>query len=371
MTAAPRPEACARHADPTPRLVIDRDALARNLATLRKAAGAAETAAVVKADAYGLGAGAIVPRLHAEGCRSFFTATAREGAAVRSALGERPAAIYVLHGYWEAERALLGAAGLTPVLNTPEQISAWRRDADGAPCALHLDTGMNRLGLSAEDARALLNTGGGLTDLGCTLVMSHLACADDPDAEMNSRQRAAFVSLTAGLRDVRLSLANTGGVLLGEAFAFDLVRPGIGLYGGDPAGRSPGRFEPVVRVEAPILQTRTLSPGETIGYGATFTASRAMTTATVALGYADGFLRASGPGTRARIAGRPAPIVGRVSMDLIVLDVTDLETAVAQGAPAVFFGADLEATAGAGGTLGYELLTRLGGRFERAYEGHA
>jgi len=368
MTAALSPEG-APLADPTPRLVIDRDALARNFAALSSAAGSAETAAVVKADAYGLGAGALAPRLHAEGCRSFFTATAKEGSALRQALGNSPVSIYVLHGYWPAERELIEGAQLTPILNSPEQIHAWRKDRGERRCAIHIDTGMNRLGLTPDEAAGLLNEKAALAALGCDLVMSHLACADDAVSPMNARQLDAFREICAGVSDARLSLSNTGGVLLGRDYAFDLVRPGIGLYGGDPAGRTPSRFHPVVRIEAPVLQCRRVLPGETIGYGATFTAERAMTTATIALGYADGLLRALGSGGQAMIAGRPAPLAGRVSMDLAVLDVTGLEDAVAEGAPAVFFGADLDAAAGAGGTIGYELLTRLGDRFERVYEG--
>ncbi len=322
---------------------------------------------MVKADAYGLGAGAIAPRLHREGCRSFFTATASEGAALRGALGSMPADIYVLHGYWSAERPMLEAARLRPVLNDAGQIDALRRDGALA-CALHLDTGMNRLGLTPADAQAAIGDPAALRALGVDLVMSHLACADDPAHPMNARQRDAFAALAART-GLRLSLASTGGVLLGSDYHFDMTRPGIGLYGGDPAGSPPSRFAPVVRIEAPVLQTRRVKAGETVGYSAAYTAPRDMTTATVSLGYADGFLRASGNGGFARIGAQKAPVIGRVSMDLIVLDVTGLEEQLSQGAPVEFLGADLDAVAVAGGSMGYELLTRLGARFDRIYEG--
>lgn len=343
------------------------DALTRNYARLRAMTPNAETSAVVKADAYGLDAGRIGPTLMTAGCRSFFTATANEGAALRAAVGDGPA-IHVLNGYWPAERALYADAKLTAILNSPEEIAAFADNPPGAS-ALHVDTGMNRLGVSVEAARALAGDPDLQKRIGLRLIMSHLACSDVPDHPMNAAQHERFAAVAALFEGVKASLANSGGVLLGEEYHFDLTRPGIALYGGSPVGDAPHPFEPVFHIAAPLLQLRRLKPGETVGYGATWTAERETVAATVALGYADGLMRAAQGGGFARIGGRKAPIIGRVSMDLCVVDVTGLDEAARPGGMARFFGEDLEGLASAAGTIGYELIARLGRRFSRRYEG--
>jgi len=342
------------------RLVIDRGALARNYAMLARLSGAAEAGGAIKADAYGLGAEALAPALSAAGCRRFFVATPDEGVSLRASLGAGPE-IFVLGGLIDAPA--MSAAKLTAVLNTPEEVEAAR--GWGGPCALHVDTGMNRLGLSVEAFEAL-HARSGFDGLDLRLVMSHLACADERDHPMNARQLSAFRAIRARLPDTPASLANTGGVLMGEAYAFQLTRPGIGLYGGAPgAGETP--FEPVARVQAPIVQLRRVKPGETIGYGASFTAQAPMLTATIALGYADGLLRSASNQGAARVQGWRAPILGRVSMDLTVLDVTALDGRVRVGDSAELLGGDLDGFAQEAGTIGYEVLTRLGARLERVY----
>lgn len=356
MTNAPAHSNAAQR----PRLIIDRGALARNYAALDRLSGAAETGAAIKADAYGLGADALGPVLKAAGCRRFFVATPEEGARLREGLGP-DAEIFVLGGF--ADASALDAAKLTPVLNTAEEVEAarsWRGRA-----AIHIDTGMNRLGLSVTDFETL-HSGSAFSALDLRLVMSHLACADEPSHPMNARQRSAFNAVREKLPGVPASLANTGGVLLGADFAFDLTRPGIGLYGGAP-GRGAHPFEPVVRIEAPILQLRRLAPGDTVGYGASFAAAEPMLTATIALGYADGLMRSASNQGAARVMGRRAAILGRVSMDLAVLDVTALAGKVRVGDRAEFLGPDLDAFAAEAGTIGYEVLTRLGSRLERVY----
>lgn len=324
---------------------------------------------MVKADAYGLGAAPLASRLLREGCRSFFVATALEGAELRRALGDDEAEIFVFHGYWPGEAELIETARLTPVINSLDQLDAFEADGAKGACALHFDTGMNRLGLCAQEAEILLGDPQRLERLDLKLALSHLMSSEDAQSAANREQLARFSRIAAALPGRRLSLANTGGMLLGAEYHFDLVRPGIGLYGLHPAGIADGPFEPVVRIEAPVLQLRTMQPGETIGYGATYTAKTERRTATVALGYADGLMRAIGPAGFARIGEEKAPVLGRISMDLAAVDVTDIAAAIRPGDPVRFLGHDLAQTAQAAGTIGYELLTRLGSRFRRVYEG--
>jgi len=352
---------------PSLRLVIDRDALARNYHRLCAAAPGAETAAVVKADAYGLGAPAIAMRLAREGCRTFFVATPEEGADLRLALGGSEADIWVFNGYRAPWRDAYLQHRLGAILNHPGDLHAFAAAPAGA-CALHLDTGMNRLGFSLEDAQALIRDG--LPEgLDLRLIMSHLACSEDAAHPLNARQRERFAALAAKLPKARLSLANTGGVMLGPDYHFDMTRPGIGLYGaaGDPDAAHD--FEPAARLEASILQIRELQPGDTVGYGAAFTAPHAMTAAIISAGYADGLPRALSGAGFARVDGRRAAILGRVSMDLIAIDVSACADAARAGAPAEFLGPDIAAAARAANTLPYELLTGIGPRAARCYEG--
>jgi len=341
-------------------LTIDLDAIAANWQALDRASVAGtETAAVLKADAYGCGASHVALRLAREGVRTFFTALPEEGKTLRRTLGDGPA-IYVFAGYASGHRQCFAENALRPVLNTARQASAWLSDMPGASAALQLDTGMNRLGLEPDEFARL----GPLP--GCIdMVMSHLACADTPDHAQNARQLACFRELTAGL-SARRSLAATGGILLGADYHFDLTRPGIGLYGGRPHAGSAR----VVRLDVPILQLRDVAPGETVGYGATWVADRPSRIATIAAGYADGLLRTASNRATAYHDATPLPFAGRVSMDLIGLDVTGCPEA-AEGEMVEIIGPNqsIDKFADAAGTIGYEVLTSLGSRYARSYTG--
>ena len=343
-------------------LTIDLDAIAANWRALdARSAPATETAATVKADAYGTGLDPVARRLAAAGVRSFFVALAEEGAALRALLGPGPF-IGVFSGHMAGDAALLRDAALVPMLNSPEQV---RRQLDALPdhpFGLQLDSGMNRLGLEPADWAALAPE---LLPRAPVLAMSHLACSDEPDHPMNAAQLAAFRAMTDGT-GLRRSLAATGGILLGPEYHFDLARPGIGLYGAAPfaAGQA------AVRLELPVIQTRRLAPGDAVGYAAAWRAEGPARIATVAAGYADGLLRALSHRGTLWAGDTPCPIVGRVSMDLITADITHLpelpETLQALG-PAQ----GVDALAEAAGTIGYEMLTALGARYERRYEGAA
>jgi alanine racemase len=356
------------------RLTVDLDALAANFATLRAQAPAAEVAPVVKADGYGLGAAPIALRLWAEGARCFFVARVSEGEELRRALGpDRPAEILVLDGAPTGALARIAAAGLTPVLNSMAQVeeaAAFSAGRNRLPVGLHIDTGLNRLGLRVEEAAALAQAPGRLAGLELGLVMSHLACGPSPDHPMNRRQLDAFRDAAALFPDARRSLANSAGTFLGPDYHFDVVRPGITLYGGGPEERHDPRIRAVARMEAPILQVRAVPPGESVGYDATFTAERPMRVAIIPLGHADGMMRALAGKGFAVFEGARRPILGCVSMDLIAIDVTGCEAA-RPGALVEMIGpsALVDDVAAAAGTISYEILVRLSGRAERVYRG--
>ena len=355
-------------------LTVDLNALAANLAHLKALSGEAEVAPVVKADAYGLGLEAVAGRLWAEGARSFFVARTAEGESLRRFLGEaRQACIYVLDGCTSGAGPRLEAAGLTPVLNSLPQIEEWAAHSRGRRrrlgAALHIDTGLNRLGLRIEEACSVAQARDRLGDLDLELVISHLACADDPHSPMNARQAIAFEEAAAVFPGVRRSLANSAGVLLGAAFLHDLVRPGLALYGGGPSGRPDPELLAVATLDAPILQVRSVRPGESIGYGATCIVDSPLRAAVVALGYADGVLRAGSPRGYGWANGAACAFLGRISMDLIALDVTGCEAT--PGDRVELFGVNilLDHAAAAAGTIAYELLTRVGPRVHRRYLG--
>lgn len=342
-------------------LTIDLDAVAANWRALAARAAPAECAVVVKADAYGLGAAHVAPALAAAGARTFFVALPEEALSLRAILGPGPV-IYALNGCDASELPDLRAADIRPVLNSPAQITAFRFAP--TPCALQLDVGMNRLGLEPAELAALLDA-----DLPApAFVMAHLSCSDDPTHPASAAERARFEAMTAHPRLAGLprSLAATGGVLLGPAFHYDLVRPGIGLYGGLPFAEA----RPTVALEIPVLQVRDVAAGETVGYGGAWIAPRPSRIATIAIGYADGLKR--GTNCAAHHAGRALPIVGRVSMDLVTLDATDAPD-LAAGDSVVLLGPDqgVDALAAAAGTIGYEVLTSLGRRHLRRYVGSA
>lgn len=356
----------------TSRLTLDLDALASNHAVLRAAAGGAEVAPAVKADGYGLGAALVAGRLWDEGARRFYVARLSEGLALRRALGDRAATIYLLDGVTPGSAPAIEAAGLTPVLNSLPQVEAWNSHARGRTldAALHIDTGMNRLGLRPEEAVVLTGAMDRLKHVDIGLVISHLACASEPDHPLNARQLARFVEAAAMFPNARRSLANSGGIFLGGDYLFDQVRPGISLYGGGPLDAPDARLKAVATLEAPILQTRVVPRGESIGYGATFTAPETTRVAILAVGYADGVPRAAHPRGAVWFDGARRPMLGRVSMDLIAVDVTDCDAA-RPGAMMQVIGPDLpvDEAAAAAGTTAYELLTRIAPRARRVVQG--
>ena len=339
-------------------LTIDLHALAANYRAL-EAVGGAPVHPVVKADAYGLGAEACARRLATEGARTFFVARTAEGERLRAALGAGPT-IYVLDGCLTGQAGRLRQADLRPVLNTGAQLAEWRTTAGGA-CGVQIDTGMNRLGFRPEAAPEPFD--------GLALVLSHLACADDPAEPMNARQRDAFAAAAARYPGTVRSFANSGGVFLGAGYEFDASRPGICLYGGGPEGRPDERIKPVATLTAEVLQVRDVPAGETVGYSRGFTATAPTRIATCATGYADGVLRSYSPRGKVAVAGVLRPIVGRVSMDVCAVDVTGLDVAV--GDRVEMFGAQrmIDDAATAAGTIAYELLTSIGSRVPRAYVG--
>jgi alanine racemase len=342
------------------RLTIDLTALAANYALIRALAGGAETAAVVKADGYGLGAVPVARRLWAEGARTFFVARLAEGFALRAGLQQPSATILVLDGLL-AEPAAYLDAGLTPVLNSTGQARRWL--ASGATGGvLQLDTGMHRLGVTLEEAEHLASEG-----LSPALVMSHLACASDPVHPMNAAQLKAFRHARGLFPDARASLANSAGVFLGADYRFDLVRPGIALYGGaSVTGGDPVSLSVVASLHAPVLQLRDVAVGGAVGYGADWIAARPSRIAIVAAGYADGVLRAAAAGGFGLAGG--LPLVGRISMDMLAIDVTDAP-GVAVGQDIELFGAatSINDLATAAGTIPYEVLTRISSRAERTW----
>ncbi|KAB0680655.1 alanine racemase [Aureimonas leprariae] len=360
-----------------PRVSIDAAALAGNWRKLAALSPAGRTGAAVKADGYGLGAARVASTLFDAGCRDFFVAWATEGIALHESLGDRPARIFVLQGLDTSNVSDIRDAGLVPVLSTPEDVALWLEAGGGMPAALQFETGMNRLGLDAADAmRAAELTATGALKL--KLVMSHLASADEAGGQ--AEQQLGIFDLLANLfPGVPRSLANSAAMLRGAPFRLDLNRPGIALYGGgDPDGRF--GLAPVASLTAAVLQVRTADRGEAAGYGAAARLRRDTRIATVGIGYADGLMRmASGAGVPAPanrpppaafIAGRAVPILGRISMDLTLLDVTDLpDGAVKPGDRAEFFGPNvsIDRVALGAGTIPYELLTGLGARVARVW----
>jgi alanine racemase len=357
------------------RYTIDLGALRRNWRRLADMAAPAECAAVVKADAYGIGIDQAVPALLAAGARTFFVALPHEGARVRAVAAE--ATVWILDGFLPDAAEICLSSNLRPVLNSLDEVSdwvVWRRGRPDAapPAAVHVDTGMNRLGLAVEDAQQLAGSPL-LREAGIALVMSHLACADEPGDPLNDAQAKRSEALRKLFPGVPFSLANSAGIHHGARYHFDLVRPGIALYGGGchPEAAS----EPVVTAEASVLQVRQARAGETIGYGASRRLARDSRIAILGAGYADGYLRAAGdsderPGASVFIAARRAPLLGRVSMDLIAADVSDIPAGqVSRGDWAELFGPNvpIDEVAAHAGTIAYELLTGLSPRAERRY----
>ncbi|MBW8270774.1 alanine racemase [Caldovatus aquaticus] len=354
-------------------LTVDLAAVVANWRALRARHPAGAVAAVVKADAYGLGAAPVARALRDAGCRSFFVAHLAEGLALRDALGPGPE-IAVLNGF--APCAEADQAGLLPVLNALGDIEAHaahaRRRGAPVPAILHLDTGMARLGLDARELGVLAADHARLAGLALRCVMSHLACADEPEHPLNRLQAERFAAACARLpAGLPRSLPNSSGLFLGPEFASDLARPGCALYGINPTPGRPNPMRQAVTLEAPVLQVREVPAGATVGYGASARVERPSRIATVAAGYADGYLRAlSNRGAVGSFAGRPVPLLGRVSMDLTTFDVTDLPE-IRPGDRILLLGAAPGCTpdelAARAGTIGYEILTSLGARYRRVH----
>lgn len=354
-------------------LTIDLGALARNYASLSKAAAPGAVAAVVKADAYGLGAGLVSERLYGEGCRHFFVAHFVEAVRLRPTL-PADATLFVLNGLMPGEEEYAATLGVTPVINCLEQAHAWAAEAKARgtrlKAAVQVDTGMSRLGLSEADA-AEFSADAGLKDaIEPVLLMSHLACADTPANPASASQLAVMQRIAARFPGLPLSLANSAGVFLGGTFHFALSRPGIAVYGGAPVADVPNSMEPVVRIDIPVIQARTVPAGTAVGYGCTFVTTGETRLATLSGGYADGIPRHLSSRGAVYYQGVRLPIAGRVSMDSMTVDASALpEGALKLGTMVEFIGPHqtLEMVAEDAGTISYEILTRLGRRYRRIY----
>ncbi len=361
-------------------LTVDLDAIVANWRKLEKAAVPAECAAVIKADAYGCGVDPVARALAAAGCKTFFVATVDEARAARAALPS--ATLYALDGLFQNCGEAFAKVDCKPVIGDLNELAEWdvfcRRSGWEGGAAIHIDTGMNRLGLTITEAQGIvprINAG----DHGVTLVMSHLACAEALNHPLNAKQLATFREIARLFTGVPASLSNSSGIFQSPQFQFDLVRPGAALYGINPTPEADNPMQPVVDLKARIVQIRTVERGDSVGYGGTWTARRPTRLAIVSAGYADGYFRAAGSndGTRGAevvVAGKRCPIAGRVSMDLMAVDVTDLEkNAVRRGHMATLIGEGItvDELAHHFGTIGYEVLTSLGPRYARAYKGGA
>jgi alanine racemase len=360
-------------------LTIDLAALRGNYRAMASLAPGATCAAVVKGDAYGTGTGPAARTLADAGCEVFFVALVAEALDVRRMLPE--ATVYVLNGLPPGSAGIFAGNNLRPVLGSMADVSEWaefcQSQGTALPAALHVDTGINRLGLEAGDIDRVVASPGILGAFEPCLIMSHLACADQPDHPMNSAQNQRFAAIRAKFPGIAGSLSNSAGIINGAAYHHDLVRPGIALYGGRAVAGRPNPSRPVVHLAGRITQVRTVEAGQTVGYGATWTAPRRSRIAIISAGYADGYFRLAGPdaqksGAQVHVAGRLVPVVGRVSMDMITVDVTDVPAAdLDRGQTVELLGHnigvdDLAATAS---TIGYEVLTNLGSRYARVYSG--
>jgi len=359
-------------------LSVDLDAIAANWRKLEKTAVPAECAAVIKADAYGCGLAPVARTLAEAVCKTFFVATLDEARAARAALPS--AALYVLDGFIQNSGEAYAKIDARPVIGDLNELAEWdvfcRRTGWAGGAAIHIDTGMNRLGLTLAEAQGIIpriNAG----DHGITLVMSHLACAENLNHPLNARQLAGFREIASVFSGVPASLSNSSGIFLGAPFQFDLVRPGAALYGVNPTPEADNPMQGVVELKARVIQVRNVERGESVGYGATWTTRRPTRLAIVSAGYADGYFRAGGSndgtrGAEVMAAGKRCPVAGRISMDLMAIDVTDLDkNAVRRGHLVTLIGDGItvDELAHHFGTIGYEVLARLGSRYQRVYRG--
>ena len=360
-------------------LSIDLAAVKQNWRRLKAQAGRAECGAAIKGNAYGLGVTPVARALWEAGCRTYFVARPKEGEELRAILAD--ATIYVLDGLFAGQAEFYAKLNLCPALISSSEAKEWaafgRAYGRKLPCALHVDTGINRLGFSMSEFAALLDDNFTMDGLNVGLLMSHLACADDAAHPMNRRQAEAFNAVRQRLPGVPASLANSSGIFLGADFTHDLVRPGIALYGGNPTPKVANPMQAVAILEGTVMQLRSIAPGETVGYSATWEARRESRIAILGAGYKDGVPRTlssrapDGP-AQVFINGRRCPIIGRVSMDMMGIDVTDLAPgSVTRGTRAEILGRNIliDEAASWAGTISYELLTRLGSRYARLYTG--
>jgi alanine racemase len=360
-------------------LSIDLAAVKQNWRRLKAQAGRAECGAAIKGNAYGLGVTPVARALWEAGCRTYFVARPKEGEELRAILAD--ATIYVLDGLFAGQAEFYAKLNLCPALISSSEAKEWaafgRAYGRKLPCALHVDTGINRLGFSMSEFAALLDDNFTMEGLNVGLLMSHLACADDAAHPMNRRQAEAFNAVRQRLPGVPASLANSSGIFLGADFTHDLVRPGIALYGGNPTPKVANPMQAVAILEGTVMQLRSIAPGETVGYSATWEARRESVIAILGAGYKDGVPRSlssrapDGP-AQVFINGRRCPIIGRVSMDMMGIDVTDLAPgSVTRGTRAEILGRNIliDEAASWAGTISYELLTRLGSRYARLYTG--
>jgi alanine racemase len=359
-------------------LTVDLDAIVANWRKLEKTAVPAECGAVIKADAYGCGAGPVARALAAAGCKTFFVATLDEARAARDALPS--AELYVLDGFFQNSGDTFAKLNCKPVIGGLNELAEWdvfcRRSGWSGGAAIHIDTGLNRLGLTLVEANGIvprINAG----DHGITLVMSHLACSESLNHPLNAKQVAIFREIASNYSGVPASLSSSSGIYLGPQFQFDMVRPGAALYGINPTPEADNPMQGVVDLKGRIVQLRNVERGESVGYGATWSARRPTKLAIVSAGYADGYFRAASAndGTRGAeviIAGKRCPVAGRISMDLMAVDVTDLPDKTARRghmATLIGEGITVDELAHHFGTIGYEVLTSLRNRYARIYKG--
>ena len=359
-------------------LTVDLGAIVANWRKLEKTAVPAECAAVIKADAYGCGIEPVARALAGAGCKTFFVATLDEARTAREALPS--AELYVLDGFFQNCGDAFAKLNCRPVIGDLNELAEWdvfcRRSGWSGGAAIHIDTGMNRLGLTLVEANGIvprINAG----DHGIALVMSHLACAETLNHPLNAKQVATFREIASNYSGVPASLSNSSGIYLGPQFQFDMVRPGAALYGVNPTPEADNPMQPVVDLKARIVQLRNVERGDSVGYGGTWTARRPTKLAIVSAGYADGYFRAASAndGTRGAevvVAGKRCPVAGRISMDLMAIDVTDLPDKTARRghmATLIGEGITVDEVAHHFGTIGYEVLTSLGKRYARIYKG--
>ncbi len=376
---SPEANQAARLATATGILTVDLDAIVANWRKLEKTAVPAECAGVIKANAYGCGVEPVARALAAAGCKTFFVATLDEARAARAALPSA-ASIYVLDGFFQNSGEAYAEIDCKPVIGDLNELAEWdvfcRRSGWSGGAAIHIDTGMHRLGLTIVEAQGLIpriNAG----DHGITLLMSHLVSAEQLNNPVNARQLTAFREIASLFSGVPASLSNSSGIFLGGAFQFDVVRPGAALYGVNPTPEADNPMQPVVELKARIVQIRNIERGETVGYGGTWTARRPTRLAIVAVGYADGYFRAASAndgtrGAEVMVAGTRCPVAGRISMDLMAVDITDLPPNAARRGHMVTLigeGITVDELAHHFGTIGYEVLTSLGSRYARIYKG--